>query len=451
MRTKKTLLTLALLFAVLPVFADEYCNLELVDSWTCPTIAPSSIWNSGIAYNNGYLYVPGIDHIYIVEAEDSGSLEFERTQVDLADDYIGDVVVRNNLAFVSNAYNMLIYDVSDPLNFDSLGSCPVHIVNQIFLLDSLAVTIGNGLHVINIADSTNPYHIRGYAIPWDDYFLPYVSQDIYPYVLVPCGIEFDDPGEPYHWYDSYINVIDITQTYSYSPQLNEISSTENNYILALDRVGEYYFGLTYGPIVTIYEMDSSFAWTLPKTGWRNSAYEFAKHSSVLNDSIVFLGTQNEFYLMNFADTSYLDIIASFENTDENYEYYREAVAVDSFLYVFVTLAGEGVDDQFGILSFKLDMSFSGQCAFNQQPKQMELESFPNPFNSSCTIKYSMGMDRESVDVGIFDIRGKKVFAKDNLKPEGKLIWEAGAESSGVYLVRLSNSSTSITKKVIYVG
>ncbi len=62
----------------------------------------------------------------------------------------------------------------------------------------------------------------------------------------------------------------------------------------------------------------------------------------------------------------------------------------------------------------------------------------------------MGDNREAVDVGIFDIRGKKVYSENDLMPDGKIVWDAGGETSGVYLIRLSNTTETITARVVYV-
>ncbi len=436
---RKSVFILIVLAAVLPVFADEYCNLELVDEWECPVEELFTAESSGLDYNDGYLYFAGADHVYIIEPDDSGYLELAATQIDLADDYIGDVVVRNNLAYVSNAYHMLIYDVSDPLNFDSLGSCPVSIVNQIYLMDTLLMAVSHNLHVINIADSTNPTYVRGYSLPWSYHYLPYVSEDIYPYVLVPCRVDVDDP--PMHYYDSYINVIDITQTYSYSPFLNSTAEYPNNSLKGIGRVGSYFFGLTHSPIITIYDMDTLFEWTVPKTGWNNSSYAPAIYTKTLNDSIVFLNTENNFYLMSFADTSDLSVIASYKNTDDNAEYYYEAVAVDSFLFVYVNHWEHGYDNTAGILSFKLDFSFTSIHETPKIPTKLSLLTHPNPFNSTLRITAP-----ENATVTIHDTRGRMVADLGTSR-----LWNPGDDvPSGVYIVRAVVGDVVVDGKAVLI-
>ncbi len=90
---------------------------------------------------------------------------------------------------------------------------------------------------------------------------------------------------------------------------------------------------------------------------------------------------------------------------------------------------------------------------NKQPSSVDFfRSYPNPFNSSMTIQYSL-IRPEQVSVLVFDITGKIVATfNEGSKDAGthQFMWNASNLSSGVYVVRLQTNSLTITKKTVIV-
>ena len=88
-------------------------------------------------------------------------------------------------------------------------------------------------------------------------------------------------------------------------------------------------------------------------------------------------------------------------------------------------------------------------------KNLVFQNFPNPFNPSTTIEYSVAKDRR-VEIAVFNVRGEKVATVTNeMKPPGryKAVWngrdDRGREvSSGVYFYRLEVGDYSSTKKML---
>lgn len=89
------------------------------------------------------------------------------------------------------------------------------------------------------------------------------------------------------------------------------------------------------------------------------------------------------------------------------------------------------------------------------PNKIELSpSFPNPFNASTEIKYSLPFEHQ-VTITIFDILGRKIrtLVNENQQPGYQsVIWDGrddkGATvSSGIYLYRLSIADMVITKQM----
>ncbi len=84
-------------------------------------------------------------------------------------------------------------------------------------------------------------------------------------------------------------------------------------------------------------------------------------------------------------------------------------------------------------------------------------AFPNPFNSSTTISFSLsppagrGGIQGGVRLAIYDLSGREVSELVNKRMESgqhKVVWEAGEIPAGVYLVRLESQDQSRTQKLI---
>jgi len=81
----------------------------------------------------------------------------------------------------------------------------------------------------------------------------------------------------------------------------------------------------------------------------------------------------------------------------------------------------------------------------------ELTNYPNPFNSTTTISYQLNSEQnEQVSLEIYNIRGQKVFSKMNLPSEGFVSWNCENQTSGIYLIKISNSKQKYVKKITYI-
>jgi len=79
-----------------------------------------------------------------------------------------------------------------------------------------------------------------------------------------------------------------------------------------------------------------------------------------------------------------------------------------------------------------------------------LNNYPNPFNGSTTVSYTLKQDAE-IELAVFDVLGKKVATIDKgLKTTGKhsTVWDAENINQGIYLVQLKVNQQTITKKII---
>lgn len=103
----------------------------------------------------------------------------------------------------------------------------------------------------------------------------------------------------------------------------------------------------------------------------------------------------------------------------------------------------------------------GALYFNQRPddiddtriipaKYLLLESYPNPFNSSTTIRYTV-LTAGPVTLDIYDILGRKVQTLlDISQPAGEYqsVWQADKVGSGLYFAKLKAGGQSKSTKLI---
>ena len=99
------------------------------------------------------------------------------------------------------------------------------------------------------------------------------------------------------------------------------------------------------------------------------------------------------------------------------------------------------------------VSVSVEPIDGELPTKIALEAnYPNPFNPSTTIEYSINA-AEQVSLKVFDMTGRLVTTLvDGMQPAStyRVTFDADNLASGVYLYRLEAASTTITKKMILI-
>ena len=77
-----------------------------------------------------------------------------------------------------------------------------------------------------------------------------------------------------------------------------------------------------------------------------------------------------------------------------------------------------------------------------------LNAYPNPFNGEVNIVYSMNYSSNNLE--IYNIRGQKVYSQMNLPVAGSIVWKCEDQTSGIYLIRISNSKQKYVKQITYL-
>jgi hypothetical protein len=88
---------------------------------------------------------------------------------------------------------------------------------------------------------------------------------------------------------------------------------------------------------------------------------------------------------------------------------------------------------------------------NRLPSEFSIsQNYPNPFNAQTTIQYSLPK-QSNVTIDIFDILGHKIgMLAEGEMPAGnnQAIWDASAQSSGIYFYRIKAGNKVETKKMV---
>ena len=77
------------------------------------------------------------------------------------------------------------------------------------------------------------------------------------------------------------------------------------------------------------------------------------------------------------------------------------------------------------------------------PKDISLLAYPNPFNSATTITLTGG---EQAEIAIYDITGSLITTLHTIG--GQALWDASANSSGLYFARVAGEKASTVKLVL---
>ena len=122
---------------------------------------------------------------------------------------------------------------------------------------------------------------------------------------------------------------------------------------------------------------------------------------------------------------------------------------------------DGADEEIDLLetiTFVPDMHLNSAIdpyiMTDEHPLTYSLSNaYPNPFNPTTTIEYSIADNINNLNINVYDIRGRLVEriyegAKD--KGEYQIIWNASGFASGVYFVHMIANKHVFTKKVMLI-
>ena len=156
----------------------------------------------------------------------------------------------------------------------------------------------------------------------------------------------------------------------------------------------------------------------------------------------------------------------------NFQFYTDTIYLTSYgeywtKPTFSDFDGNGTEDiafiRYGIEENNLTILYNdGDGNFLDEPQvsaenyeleiaNYKLSNYPNPFNNSTTIFYQLcSKQNEQISLEIYNIKGQKVFSKMNLPSVGSVSWNCETQTSGIYLIKISNSKQKYVKKITYL-
>lgn len=149
---------------------------------------------------------------------------------------------------------------------------------------------------------------------------------------------------------------------------------------------------------------------------------------------------------------------------------RDTITSDTSLAVVISGAGRSLDQIFdfrwrvsaadghGTIEacnrtgfFQMDIFVSAVEAV-QVPSRLDLSVFPNPFNASASIRFSLDQAQQVV-LSVFDLQGREVarLINDHLAPGEHVVpFEDGSLPSGIYFARLQSGQLTTTRKMMLI-
>ena len=165
---------------------------------------------------------------------------------------------------------------------------------------------------------------------------------------------------------------------------------------------------------------------------------------IIDNSLIFFDKEwNELFIYNIENPAIPFFVNSFQwNSTMN-----EIIIRDNVLYSCDSYYGVSIIDFAGFLSSEENLINVVNCS---------LSNYPNPFNPTTTIEFSIHND-SNIDLSIFNIKGQKIKTlanNDFTKGSHSVVWNGIDElndpvSSGVYLYKLKiNDKTEAVKKCL---
>lgn len=120
----------------------------------------------------------------------------------------------------------------------------------------------------------------------------------------------------------------------------------------------------------------------------------------------------------------------------------------------ITGVGSKYSDEHQLLvGYTSDINVANAICEDCSPEKFELSrAYPNPFNPSTTIEFSL-VDAGEYEISVYNITGQKLSVlSDGYAQPGvyKYVWNAADFTSGVYFIRLNSGSQFATQKVVLI-
>jgi len=321
--------------------------------------------------------------------------------------------------------------------------------------DTFLYTISTGsygLHCINIADPGSIF------VAWTrEYFGGSSGLEVVDSVVYTASASTFEvsPPDDWHWRPNwYLLMGDISgDTCVYHSRINyfdnehhcSIASNENNLFYVYSEMSDFLSGVqdyTLGDShLGIWGTDYSYTWS-------DYDSEGIFGVDVLNDTIIAVGFEHGFSIIDYSQLGGMTEVAYYRDTDSVFAFTHFALKEDRLFAM-----AHPRDDTCRMYMFEIaDSVVTGQGEASI-PEQFHFWNYPNPFNSECKLVINADSDYRNSRLEIFDINGRQVYSEKIALKTGfnTFIWHPQNTPSGLYLARIVIGEQSYTSKLVYLA
>lgn len=395
------------------------------------------------------------------------------------------VYVENNIAFIGTDSLLIIMEVSDPQQPQTIGTCFIPSpAMEVIIKDTLAFILSRekGLRIISISDYQNPQEINHFTAGQDTVlFLDTFIKDSLAYIADRVsGIRI-------------VDIHDINNITEITVISNNSFPTNGSYVrpTALSVKDNYcYVGIYWwdeDPFADLFLVDLTDPLN-PIITNRYAIGEEIEYITIENDYLYLLDYAWGFYVFDISSPGGIPVLQSniltYSNWHDglfirgNHAYISPGISGEQLIVIdisdktnpqqvgyFVGNRTKGsifVDDQFIYLCSPTDslyvLKFQEPVSINEtdsNPYSLYnslYQNFPNPFNPSTTIHYEIKA-KIQVDLSVFDITGRHIKTLiSQIQNPGKysVAFDGSDLSSGIYLYKLSIGKFEESRKMLLI-
>ena len=425
----------------------------------------------------------------------------------------GNALVSDNIAYITDLYTGLeIYDISEPENPNVVGSVDTpHLAMSISISEDIAYVADydSYIQILDISNPGFPYIINsygifytvvdflieenyGYAITSSRLYIFRLDDLIYPEII--SYIEIGGTNNSVEYYNSHVYVTSLFE----GIKIINVNNPQNPYIVGeCDTPGRAYDLLVSGDIVyvangnhglTIIDAsDLTNPFILP---YFNTHTPSNVSSLAMADDILYLaGNYDGLKVVDISDPiSPVFLQSILPHSDSRFKIkpiiiddklivedrnWNEILTFDitdpanpelinTYIWNLSTRDWEAYEDYLVTVNGYQGVSIldlESITSINENPivqPDIELDNYPNPFNPSTTISFSL-QNNSNIELSIYNIKGQKVKSlvkKSFESGNHSVIWDGNDDtgkpvSSGIYLYKLNvNGKAKAVRKCL---
>ncbi len=429
----------------------------------------------------------------------------------------GNLFVDENRLFEVGSNSIKIQDVQDPLNFVLDGSIDVEVYhsrgiqvsgNFAYIVD-MGDFFDGGLNIVEINDPDNPFPRGNYSIEYPNFCTILAVNDNYVYIPdimneIIIIVDISNPDTPVYAGEYAASVEDIYagDPYTYLVVGNTLQITDLQVPSNPSLISSITLGTEEGCKIYV---DSGYAFIGDSAGevWIVDVSDALNPQIVTSftaaeevtgifavEDLLYVVSQEQLHIVDISIINTPQIVGSYFDDDlSNYtniyvdgDYAYITNMIGGFLEIDVsdptvpireeffqtagwcrglTYANDhlyvSTDCSFQVLQNEfvgsIDDDYNSTCSINE----CELRNYPNPFNPTTTISFSITQMSSFVTLDIYNIKGQKIkqiVSDQFFAGQHSIIWDGKDEndqsvSSGIYFYQLKTGSDfSETKRML---